>query len=80
MVIYSKSTEALNLPVLNTTTYMVKVPFIFLPNLPRLNLFIWKYCSNEIQDKHTKKSQQKFHSSKQHCMSFVSDTFVSNTG
>ena len=77
MVIYSKSAEALNLPPLNTTTYMVKALFIF---LPLLKIFIWKYCPNEIQDKHTKNVQEKVISLKDHCMSFISDNFVSNTG
>ena len=58
---------------------MAKAPFILFPNPPLLKIFIWKYCPNEIQDKHTKKSQEKIISSKQHCMSFISDTFVSNT-
>ena len=78
--IYSKSTKALNLSLLNTTTYMAKAPSILFPNPPLLKIFIWKYCPNEIQDKHTKKSQEKTISSKQHCISFISDTFVSNTG
>ena len=80
MVIYSKSTEALNLPLLNATPYMVKAPFIFFPNPPILKIFIWKYCSNEIQDKHTKNSQRKVISSKQYYMSFINYTFVRNTG
>ena len=60
MVIYSKSTEALNLPLLNATPYMVKAPFIFFPNPPILKIFIWKYCSNEIQDKHKKLTKESY--------------------
>ena len=77
MVIYSKSAETLNLPALNTTTYMVKALFIF---FPLLKIFIWKYCPNEIQDKQTENVQEKVISLKEHCMSFISDNFVSNTG
>ena len=54
---------------------MVKPPFP-----PFLTIFIWKYYPNEIQDKHTKNSQEKVISSKQHFMSCISDNFVSNTG
>ena len=41
---------------------------------------LWKCCPNEIQDKHTKNSQDKVISSKQHYISFISETFISNTG
>ena len=54
---------------------MVKTPFHLL-----LTIFIWKYCPDEIQDKQIKNSQEKVVSSKQHYMSFISDTFVSYTG
>ena len=54
---------------------MVKSPF---PSL--LAIFSWKYYPNKIQDKHTKNSQDKVISLKQHFMSFISDNFVSNTG
>ena len=77
MVIYSKSMEALNLPLVKTTPYMIKAPFTFFPNPPLLKIFICKYCPNEVQDKHTKYSQGKVISSKQHYMSFLSDTFIS---
>ena len=55
MVINSYCGEALNLLPLKTCPYMVKPPFIFFPNPPFLKIFIWKYCPNEIQNKHTKK-------------------------
>ena len=57
-----------------------KALFVFFPNIPLLKIFIWKYCSNEIQDKHTKNVQAKVIYSKQHYMSFISDTFIENTG
>ena len=59
---------------------MVKTPFICFPNPPLLKMLIWKYSPNKIQDKITKISQEKVVSSIQHCMSFISDTFVSGTG
>ena len=59
---------------------MVKALFLFFPNSPLLKIFIWKYCPNEIQDKQTENVQEKVISLKEHCMSFISDNFVSNTG
>ena len=70
MVIYSKFTEPMNLPLLNTTPYMVEQLLYFFQT-PH---FIWKYCPNEIQDKHTKNSQEKVISSNQHYMPFTSDS------
>ena len=55
MVINSKSAEACNHPLLKAIPYMVKAHFIFFPNPPLLKIFIWKYCPNEMQDKHKKK-------------------------
>ena len=52
-----------------------KAPFIFFPDPSFL-----KYCPNEVQEKDTKNLQEKVIYSKQHNMSFISDTFISNTG
>ena len=45
-----------------------------------MKIFITKYFPNEIQDKHTKNSQEKIISLKQHYILFISDTCVSNKG
>ena len=73
MVINTQCGEVLNPPLLWTTPYMVKAPFS--PTFHN----IWKYCRNEIQDKHKKNSQEKLISSKQHFLAFISDKLVSNT-
>ena len=64
-------------PIWPTPFYILFKPTHPLPLL--LKIFIWKYCPNEIQDKNTKNSQEKLISSKQHYMSFISNTFISNT-
>ena len=74
MVINSKSAEFLNHSLLKATPYMVKAPLMSFRNPPLLRIFIWKYCPNEIQDKRTKKSREKVIPSKQHYMSFISNT------
>ena len=59
---------------------MVNLFLYFFPSPALSTAFIWKYCPNEIQDKHKKNPQEKVISSKQHYMSFRSHTFISQTG
>ena len=54
--------------------------FILFLNPPLLTSFTWKYCPNEMQDKHKKNLQDKVISSKQHYMSFIIVKFISNAG